>query len=46
MPLVKLQPYELEPVCILMLLDELVDVPMLHPLRRHRKLVTGHRRSQ
>jgi len=46
MLLTTLQPYKLEPICIHVLLDELVDVPIFHPLRRHRKFVAGHHRSQ
>ena len=29
-----------------MCLDELVDIPIIHPLRCHRKLVGTHRHSQ
>ena len=46
MPLATLEPYKLEPICIRVLLDVLVDVPIFHPLRSHRKFITGHRRSQ
>ena len=33
--------YKFEPVSVLMGLDELVDVPVHHPLRHHHKLVTS-----
>ena len=37
--------HKFEPVDILVGLDELVDVPVRHPLRNHYKLLTIHRDS-
>ena len=40
------EPYKFEPVNILMGLDELVDVPILHPLRHQHEFLTPHRHTQ
>ena len=41
-----LETYELEPIHIPMRFDELVDIPIVHPLRCHHELVSAHRHSQ
>ena len=38
--------YKLESIHTPMLLEELVDVPVHHPLRCHRKVLVAHCRSQ
>ena len=45
-PAVEVKPYELEPVCIPMCLDELIDVPIDHPFRDHCKEPLLHRHPQ
>ena len=35
-------PYKIEPIYVPMGLGELVDVPILHPLRCHREVVLAH----
>ena len=40
------EPYKFEPVRIPVGLGELVDVPVLHPLRYHHKVLTIHRHTQ
>lgn len=42
----KLQVYKLESIYIHIHLDKLVDVPIFHPFRRHRKFVIDRCRSQ
>jgi len=42
----KFTPYKFEPIRILVRFDELVDVPINHPFRRHCKFVIAHCRSQ
>ena len=39
---VGVEPYKLEPIHIPIGLDELIDVPIFHPPRRHCKLVVMH----
>jgi hypothetical protein len=43
---VRVKPYKLEQIRIPMRLDELVDVPIYHPLRYHYELVITHCHSQ
>jgi len=40
------EPYKLKPFRISIRIDELVYVPVCHPLRCHRKLVIAHRHPQ
>jgi len=42
---VRTKTYKFEPIRILVYLDELIDVPIGHPFRYHRKLVVSHRHS-
>jgi len=42
----RIKPYKIEPICISMHLDKLVDVPVDHPFRYHREVVLAHCHSQ
>ena len=37
--------YELQPIHVRTRLHKLDDIPILHPLRYHRQLITGHRHT-